>query len=364
MPLTAPIPPRFFALAALALAAWLVQQSCATAQSIVLRRPALHWVRSDDALTCVGPRRLAEEVEALVGPVFVRPSEAEHSIEGRVEATGAGHLMVRVRVLDARGHKVGERQIEHDGSDCAALTPAIVFIIGMAIDPEVAAHGLPPALMAALGPGDRPPEQTLLAELDEAPTVPAPAPLPARSGPVVRPLPRRPSHQAALLVRGALDAAPRALLSADARLLYMLSPLLGVAGYARGGGQLGTAHFSGDHGLRLTEFDVGVLPCAATASERALRITGCLGGELSWAIGRGSGFNDTDQAESVVRVGLVAQVTARLNVWGRFGVAVLIDGRLSNRGRALVFNDPEKVNTLYRFKLLSGGVALGPSWEF
>lgn len=351
------------ALAVIALSASLAAPARAVAQSIVLRRPGLHWVRSDDALGCVAPRRLAEEVEALVGPVLVRPSEAEYSIEGQVEVTRPGHLHVRVRVLDARGQQVGERQIEHDGSDCAALTPAIVFVIGMAIDPEVAAHGLPPALMAALGESDRPPEQTLLAELDQAPAVLASAVAQVREQPVVLP-PRRPGHQAAVLLRGAYRDAPRATMSADARLLYMFGPPFGVAVYTRGGGQLGSTRFHGDHGLRVVEVDLGAMPCAAMAAERRLRLSGCLGGELSWVVGRGSGFNEKDQAQSVGRVGLVAQVTARVNVWRQFGVAVVLDGRLSNHGHALVFNDAEKKNTVYRFPVLSGGIALGPSWEF
>src|ERR1700710_2965310 len=95
-------------LALLALADRSVWLGHVRAQGIVLRRPALHWVRSDDALMCVDPRTLSEHVEALVGPVLVRPSEAEHTVEGQVEMVSPGRLRVRVRVLDAHGNNVGE----------------------------------------------------------------------------------------------------------------------------------------------------------------------------------------------------------------------------------------------------------------
>ena len=358
------------ALALLGLHAW---PSLAAAQSIVLRRPALHWVRSDDAMTCVDPRTLAEHVEALVGPVLVRPSEAEHSIEGQVEHARPGVLRVRVRVLDALGNKVGERQLEQAAGDCGSLTPAIVFVIGMAIDPEVAAHGLPPGLMAMLKPGDRPPEQTLLNELERAPPAvtqpslePASADAPP-SAPPREPAPTadRTGYQAALLVRNALREAPRSVLSVDAHLMYTFRTSFSLAMYLRAGGQLGEHEFRSDRGLRLALMASGALGCLGQSSaQRRLRVHGCLGAEVSLAVGSGSGFTAQDTTESVARVGLVAQISARLRLRGAFGVAAFLSGRLLAAGGDFVFKDPEKTNTVYRFPALSAGIALGPTYEF
>src|SRR4051794_20357260 len=64
---------------ALVFACWL---GCvaARAQSQPLPRPALHWARGAGATECVEPHALAQLVEALTGPVLVRPSEADNSV--------------------------------------------------------------------------------------------------------------------------------------------------------------------------------------------------------------------------------------------------------------------------------------------
>ncbi|MEY4514567.1 MAG: hypothetical protein RLZZ450_6689, partial [Pseudomonadota bacterium] len=200
--------------AALALLLPALLASSAAAESSVLRRPALHWTRADEALGCVDPRTLAEHVESLVGPVLVRASEADNTIEGRVEAVAPGKLRVRVRVIDVTGAKVGERTFEQATADCAELTPAIVFVIGMVIDPDVAAHGLPPALVALIAGGERPPEQVLLEELDQGPSLSdalddSPAVQPTRI--TTRKPPQRPSaqRQVSALLRGAYGEVPR-----------------------------------------------------------------------------------------------------------------------------------------------------------
>src|SRR5690606_5103389 len=46
------------------------------------QRPALHWTRSEEAVSCIAGRELAERVEALTGPTLVRASEADFTIEG------------------------------------------------------------------------------------------------------------------------------------------------------------------------------------------------------------------------------------------------------------------------------------------
>jgi hypothetical protein len=346
------------------LLAWLVATPRLQAQSIVLRRPALHWVRSDEALGCVDPRTLAEHVELLVGPVLVRPSEAEHSIEGRVELSGSGLVHVRVRVLDALGNKVGEREFAEAVEQCDKLTPAIVFVIGMAIDPEVAAHGLPPSLLALLGGSDGPAEQALLEELDQLPGgEPQPPPAPIKHKVVPLPPLPPPRWQAAALARAALAETPRLLLSGEARLLHDLSGRFAAGGYLRGGAQVGEHKLAAGQTARVSALDVGALGCLVAPSQHVLRLSGCLGAELSLRIGTGHGFDD-DWRTTEVGVGLVAQLGARLRLSRTWGLAVVVGGRLELGKPAFTYDDPLARHPAYTFPRLAGALAVGPSYEF
>jgi hypothetical protein len=339
------------------------------ATSSVLRRPALHWTRADDALGCVDPRALSEHVEALVGPVLVRASEAENSIEGRVERLDTGKLSVRVRVLDVSGAKVGERTFEQGAEDCADLTPAIVFVIAMVIDPDVAAHGLPPALVALIAGGERPPEQVLLDELGDGPTLAESertqsTPEPAREDNLEAHKPMHGRTQASPLLRASYGDALRALLSLDLRFLYSLPRHLAALGYLRGGVQLGTHELEQGRALNMGTFDAGIALCAGHTPERDLRLIGCLGAELASALihAQGLGENELDIASTPAGV---AQLTLRWRLRGGVGLAIMIDGRVAAVERDVGYHDSEN-NTVHLATLgrFSGGVALGPTFEF
>lgn len=342
--------------------------SRAAAESSVLRRPALHWTRGDDALGCVDPRTLAEHVESLVGPVLVRASEADNTIEGRVESTVPGKLRVRVRVLDVTGAKVGERTFEQATTNCAELTPSIVFVIGMVIDPDVAAHGLPPALIAMIAGGERPPEQVLLDELDEAPALggahPSSTPvLPAPSDAPKAP-PVSPARQVSALLRGSYGEVPRALLALDLRFLHTLPRHLAVLGYLRGGVQLGRHELEHGRALAFGTFDAGFVLCGGHTAARTLRLMGCLGAEVASALVRGHGLavNKLDIASAPAAV---AQLTLRWRWRDGLGVIASLHGRLAFLERDIVFVDGDgkrvPLSTLHR---PSFGVAIGPSFEF
>jgi hypothetical protein len=356
--------------AAVALVLLALLASRAEAESSVLRRPALHWTRGDDALGCVDPRTLSEHVESLVGPVLVRASEAENSIEGRVESIAGGKLRVRVRIVDRSGAKVGERTFEQATTHCAELTPAIVFVIGMVIDPDVAAHGLPPALVAMIAGGERPPEQVLLEELDDGPVLVAhPDPTvrevqPTRADPR-QPKPRAPDRrQASALLRGSYGEVPRALLSLDLRFLHSLPRHLSVLGYLRGGIQLGPHELEENRSLDMGTFDLGLALCGGHAADRDLRLIGCLGAELASALAHAHGLavNKLDIASVPAAV---AQLTLRWRWRGSLGLVAMINGRLAAFERDIFYRDGEHNRVpLVTLHKLSFGLALGPSFEF
>jgi len=102
------------------------------------RTSSLGWVRIEGAEGCIGSRQLAESVERILGrPVFVSASDAELSVEGRVNrvASPAGWKAV-LRVSDARGALIGNRELEAAGADCHALDDSVAFVVAVMIDPE------------------------------------------------------------------------------------------------------------------------------------------------------------------------------------------------------------------------------------
>jgi hypothetical protein len=347
----------------------------ASAQS-VLRRPALHWARSQDALSCVDPRTLAERVEELVGPVLVRAPEAEHTVEAEVSRPKPDALRVEVRVLNVWGAKVGERTFEQQGGDCAELTPAIAFVIAMMIDPDVAAHGLPPALIALLG-GDEPAEEKLMREVDgAAPEPPLPAmPPPPPPKPTVAqrrdpelpkpPPPRGAPRQAALLVRGSWHEAARATFGIEGRYLQRAwSEHFSAGGYIRIGQQPGAATLPDDRFLSITTLDVGLQACGGQSALATLRVMMCLGFEVTNAIGRGDGFS-RDHVQGVSTGAAVAQLTARLRLVGQFGVMLSFNARAAFSQREFDYRDAiGRAIPVLKLPILAGGIALGPSYEF
>jgi hypothetical protein len=346
----------------------------ASAQSAVLRRPALHWVRAEAAQNCVEPRTLAERVEELVGPVLVRAPEAEHSVEAQVSRVRQNVLRVEVRVLNVWGGKVGERTFEHKGTDCAELTPAIAFVIAMMIDPDVAAHGLPPALIALLG--EEPADEKLKRELAGEPPPEPPPELP----PAPPPRPPQPqrrdaespapplmgtSHQLAALVRGGLRETRRASLGLELRYLRRTAyPWFSAGGYTRFGQQLGMHELSNGGSLTVATLDFGIQACGGQRSEARLRVTGCIGVEATTAFGRGEGFNP-NKLQVMATGATVAQLTARLRIVEPFGVMLSLNVRAALERREFSYEsvDGDRV-AAFRAPIIAGGIALGPSWEF
>jgi len=358
----------------------------------VLRRPALHWVRGAGAERCIDPRSLALAVEELVGPVLVRAPEAENAVQGYVESTPGGHgLRVHLKVLDAGGTGVGERVLEHPGRDCPALTPAIVFVIAMMIDPGVAAHGLPPGIVALLT--SELPEEALLNELEGGEArAPEPPGLPSFSEPEVddesaprAPVKRPPAVgrksseesepraegpererlgvQAAVLVRVSLREAPRPLWSGEERMLFDLGGPLSLVAHVRGGTQQGDFEFKPDRFLRLAVLAAGVLVCAGQRADAFLRLHGCLGAELAGALARGAGLQE-GQTPFRGDVGVLAELSARLRIRKSWGVTAVVDGRLNLAKRRILYREGQEDRVAYEIPRLSVGFALGPSYEF
>jgi hypothetical protein len=100
---------------------------------------SLSWTRLDGAQGCVGTRDLARAVETLVGrAVFVSASQAELSIEGRVEPGSDGGFRALVSVASKSGQPLGARALSTSDADCRALDEPVALAIALMVDPDAA----------------------------------------------------------------------------------------------------------------------------------------------------------------------------------------------------------------------------------
>src|SRR5690242_20041849 len=131
------------AIAALALQALAARAQPAQAQ----QTSSLSWVRLPGAESCISTQALAERVEQRLGRrVFVSASQADLSLEGRVERVAAPPAFVaNLVVSDPLGRVLGRRVLRTAGTDCAQLEASLVLVIAIAIDPGA-------SLAAVLGP--------------------------------------------------------------------------------------------------------------------------------------------------------------------------------------------------------------------
>jgi hypothetical protein len=159
------------------------------------RTCSLSWVRIEGAEDCISTQSLAERVEQRLGRrVFVSASQADLSLEGRVERTSAKDAVVATLVVsDREGRVLGRRVLRVRGESCQPLEASLVLVIAIAIDPG--------ASLPAVGESDALSEEarTMLEQLDlpelgpqqiaelAVPDAAAQTPAPAPAAPVSAP---------------------------------------------------------------------------------------------------------------------------------------------------------------------------------
>lgn len=143
-------------------------------------RYRLQWEREDGAESCVSGAVLARLLEQVLG---ARPSPAASGpilLEGRARPAPVPlRFSIRVTVRDARTHELfGERELTTADVQCSALTPALLLVLAMSVDPDAARDGLPSAVESELrGPRETTPEHAP-SRVQALPT-PRAAPLPS-----------------------------------------------------------------------------------------------------------------------------------------------------------------------------------------
>lgn len=117
----------------------LARESRAEEPTAAPRTSSLSWVRLAGADECVSTQALARAVEErLQRKVFVSASQADVSVEARVERRPSGfHAAVVLR--DAAGESLGTRELDHPGPTCDGLTEPLAIVVAVMIDPDAQA---------------------------------------------------------------------------------------------------------------------------------------------------------------------------------------------------------------------------------
>jgi len=158
-------------------------------------RYQLRWAREGGAESCVSGAVLSRLLEQVLGARSAPAGSAPILLEGSARPAPAPlRFSVRVTVRDAHSNELfGERELTTSDAQCSALTPALLLVLAMSVDPDAGRNGLPQAVENELQGGKR--EQA--PDAPSAPVARPPAPLaltpsPAAAEPV-RPTPITPS---------------------------------------------------------------------------------------------------------------------------------------------------------------------------
>ena len=127
------------------------------------RTSSLSWIRMPGAESCVPTQELARDVEVrLARTVFVSASQADVSIEGRIDRKGnATHWHATIILRDSKGATIGTRELDRVDASCSGMNEQLALVIAVMIDPDAAlAHHPTPTPTADQNPTPPPPTTT------------------------------------------------------------------------------------------------------------------------------------------------------------------------------------------------------------
>lgn len=154
-------------------------------------RYRLHWVRESGAESCVSGAVLARLLPQVVVAGAGEAGAPVLLLEGVAESAAAPlSFRVRISVRDAAsGELLGERELTTAESKCSALTPAVMLVLAMSVDPDAAQGGLPASVQDELRRGREEDVDVWPATGMAAPTARAPRkiqpPAPTRPAPLL-----------------------------------------------------------------------------------------------------------------------------------------------------------------------------------
>jgi hypothetical protein len=120
-------------------------------------RYRLRWEREGGAESCVSGAVLSRLLEQVLGAHPGKAGVSPILLEGRARPAAAPlRFSVQVTVRDARTDELfGERELTTADAQCSALTPALLLVLAMSVDPDAGRDGLPASVESELQRGDQ-----------------------------------------------------------------------------------------------------------------------------------------------------------------------------------------------------------------
>lgn len=153
------------------------------AQEPVAERYRLSWTREGGAESCASGAALSRLLEQVLGAHSTPGGSSPVLLEGVAKVAPAPlRFAVRVSVRDAQSNEIiGERELTTAEEQCSTLTPALLLVLAMSVDPSAGREGLPANVAEEL-------KRTRDEDVDVWPaspatTAPPPAPVTARPAP-------------------------------------------------------------------------------------------------------------------------------------------------------------------------------------
>lgn len=254
---------------------------------------SLGWARLDGAEECIGPRDLAQAVEArLHREVFVSPARSRLLIDGRIAPAAAPDRWRAVlKLSNDKGVALGARELHSGEESCRALDKQLAFVIAVLIDPETALAPDPPGKpVTPPAPPARPPVAVPPIAAQPTPREPSilapqPAPEPWRAG-----VTGAMAFSFGLLPGTAVGAEIRGHVTPPNWPTFEFGGTTWAAATAR----------DGDRSVRFTLADAFVSICPLATPPAILRLSGCAGVRLGTIHTASFGFDGARDGDHAV----------------------------------------------------------------
>jgi hypothetical protein len=163
--------------------------------------PRLEWIRETGAESCVAAADLSRLLLQVLGEDAAPWALGDSVIEGLV-AKGEAETTwrARIRIVSPTGSILGQRELSTRQPLCSSITPSVLLVLLMLVDPQAADRGLPTQVVEEISSqGDAEADARTPAPALATPA-PAPTPPPARLSPAApqSPTPQRSSQAPAI----------------------------------------------------------------------------------------------------------------------------------------------------------------------
>lgn len=310
----------------------LLHAFAAPASAEAARTASVEWRGPGVDGGCLGESGLVAAVEDGLGRRVFGPRPSEIVLAVSIERREGFGWRAQVEVRDARGTKLGERELVSETDSCASLNEPLVFAVMLMVDDELSERARSPL------PKPEQPPRTRAAESAGGPTL-------AVDGAVI----------------GAFGVLPEPTLGADLGGQIVFWRWLGVRGHVVA--MIPRARsVSPSAETRFGLYTGGLLLCPG-AELSPLHLAGCAGGEAGILTADSRGF---DGAEDRARPFLAfsAGVRASVPVAGRSRITASANALFPQRRERFVYGVEEEQRVLFEMTRVCATVGIGAALQF